>query len=161
MIAVIGALVGAPACKNEKSKLDLDPVAKEKPAASAAQQPTVEAPNPAAQAFCEKTLQKVLDCFNDEAFWDVFATAYFAKYPDTTGNPDAKKMWIGIRKDDIVGLKKDGQLAQNCTTMVRGMRNPTDADMAPVTAAMAKSCTDFGTAMGFMLFHKGVFHEPR
>ena len=152
---MVAALI---ACKNEKSKLDT--VANEKPAA-AAPQPASEASNPAVQTFCEKTLQKVLDCFNDEAFWDTFATTYFAKYPDTSGDPDAKKNWIGMRKDDIVGLKKDGQLAQNCTVMVNGMRNPTDADMAPVTGAMAKSCTDFGAAMGFMLFHKGVFHEPK
>lgn len=160
---MIGALVVAPGCKNEKSKLDT--AASEKPAETPAAKPSqtsaADAPNPAAQAFCEKTLQKVLDCFNDDAFWDAFATTFFAKYPDTTGNPDAKKQWIGMRKDDLVGLKKDGQLAQNCTVMVQGLRNPTDADTTPVNAAMAKSCTDFGAAMGFMLFHKGVFHDPK
>jgi hypothetical protein len=114
-----------------------------------------------ARAFCNQTLDKTVTCFDDAAFWDNFATTWFAKYPDMSGNPDAKNAWIGMRKDDIVGLRQDGQLAQNCDIMVRKNRLPTAADMAPVTAAMHQSCSAFGTAMGLMLFHTGVFHMPR
>ena len=164
MVVVAIAAIG---CKQDTSKLEAEPapgarVATKEPAPPP--RPPTQSFTPAeaeAQAFCEKTMQRVLDCFKDDGFWDVFATTFFAKYPDTTGNPDAKKMWIGMRKDDIVGLRQDNQLAQNCTVMVRGTRLPTAEDMQPVVTAMGKSCTDFGTAMGFMLFHKGIFHMPR
>ena len=163
---VIVAAIAALGCK-EKSKLDRGPgsspatgsaAATPQPAGETKAQPAAEAD---ARAFCEKTMQKLLACFDDTTFWDNFSTTWFAKYPDTSGNPDAKKAWIGMRKDDIVGLKKDGQLEQNCDVMVRHNRLPTAADMQPVTAAMAKSCGDFGTAMGFLLFHTGAFHQPR
>jgi hypothetical protein len=162
--ALIIVVALAAGCKKERSKLDTAPTPSTTSPAGSASAPAAPAPTAIeaeAQTFCEKTMQKVLTCFDDAAFWDVFATTFFAKYPDTTGNPDAKKQWIGMRKDDLVGLKQDKQLAENCTVMVRSSVLPTADDMKTVNAAMAKSCTDFGTAMGFMLFHKGVFHTPR
>lgn len=164
LVRALVLLVAAVGCK-DKSKLDREPSAQPVAAEPAKTAAEPAKPPPAADAeataFCRKTMQKILTCFDDKTFWDNFATTWFAKYPDTTGNPDAKQAWIGMRKDDIVGLKQDQQLDQNCDVMVRGNRLPTADDMRPVTAAMDKSCGDFGTAMGFMLFHTGVFHLPR
>jgi hypothetical protein len=153
-IALVAATFVAVGCKQEKSKLDdFAPAAPTAPAASANSSDV--------QAFCEQTLQKVFTCFEDAGFWDNFATTWFAKYPDTTGNPDAKKEWIGMRKDDLVGVKRDNQIAQNCQVMVRLNKLPTAQDIEAVTGAMKSSCSAYGTAMGVMLFHNGVFHEPR
>ena len=158
MIVVALAALG---CK-DSSKLDKAPAPTAPAAGGAIGSATAPAAADAeAQAFCEKTMQKMLACFDDASFWDVLATTYFAKYPDTTGNPDSKKMWIGMRKDDLVGLKRENALTENCHVMVTKNQLPTTADIKTVSEAMAKSCTDFGTAMGFMLFHKGAFHAPR
>lgn len=158
---VLVAMIVACACNENTSKLDRAP-ASQHPATTAAP-PSSTQPVAAAdaQVFCEKTMQKILACFDDTAFWDNFATTWFAKYPDDTGNPDAKQAWIGMRKDDIAGLRRENALAQNCTVMVERSRLPSAADMKPVEVAMARTCGDFGTAMGFMLFHTGVFHLPR
>ena len=169
---VIAAIAGA-GCKSEPTKLEPPPKPEVNtaapvevptpPAGSAAGSATAspQGDTAQAQAFCEKLMHKMLVCFDDAGFWDVLATTYFAKYPDATGNPDAKKAWIGALKDSFVDLKNEQQLAENCSVMVRGLRLPTAADMQAVNESMTKSCTDFGTAMGLLLFHKGVFHMPR
>ncbi len=146
-------------CKQEKSKLD--DVALATPTAPSSSGSASPGNTSEAQAFCVETLQKVYSCFEDATFWDNFATTWFAKYPDTSGNPDAKKEWIGMRKDDLVGVKQDNEIVENCKVMVRLNRLPTAQDIDAVTGAMKKSCSAFGTAMGVMLFHNGVFHEPR
>jgi hypothetical protein len=113
------------------------------------------------QTFCVATLRKVMDCFHDDNFWDIFATTYLAKYPDSSGNPDAKKQWIGMRKDDMVNLRKGKAFEQNCQAMIEHNKVPTAEDMKPVQAAMGKSCGEFGGTFGFLLFHRGAFHDPR
>jgi hypothetical protein len=162
-LLMIAVMLAAAGCK-ERSKLDKPPSPSNQPAVGNAVG-SATAPPPGAeadaQAFCEKTMQKMLACFEDASFWDVLATTYFAKYPDASGNPDVKKMWIGMRKDDLVGLKRENALGENCHVMVTKNQLPTADDIKTVSDAMAKSCADFGTAMGFMLFHKGAFHTPR
>ncbi|CAN5910523.1 hypothetical protein BH11MYX3_BH11MYX3_16060 [soil metagenome] len=157
--ATIGSLAFT-GCK-QRSKVEDHPAPPTSGALAGSSSAEPPAAEPKAQAFCEKAMRKALECLNDDGFWDVFATTFLAKYPDPSGNPDSKRAWIGMRKDDIAGLAKDGQVQQNCSVMVRLNRLPTEADMKPVVDAMGKSCTDFGTAMGFLLFHKGVFHLPR
>src|SRR5689334_19059544 len=74
-LASVGALALALAgCKKEAPPAP--------PPAAAASEPAADV-----QSFCVATLRKTMDCFKDDNFWDVFATTYFAKYPDTSGNP--------------------------------------------------------------------------
>jgi hypothetical protein len=118
-------------------------------------------PTPEMRDFCVATMKHVMSCFHEDSFWDAFATTYFAKYPDQTGDPDAKKHWIGMRKDDLVQLYRDRQFEPNCQVMLEKNQLPTEADMKSVQAAMEKPCVEFGGAFGYLLFHKGVFHAMR
>ena len=66
-----------------------------------------------------------------------------------------------MRKDDVVGLKTNQQFDANCNVMLEHNLPPTAEDIKTVQAAMARSCVEYGAALGFMIFQKGVFHQPR
>ena len=162
------ALLSPAACKDRS----------EAPVTAAASSPTLApapAPAPASpsapssttfdpkdMAFCQANFGKMLTCFEDDSFWQIFSTMYFAYSPQGAQVAEAdKQLWIGMRKDDLMSLKADKALEQNCVAMLTHTKGPTAAQRAQVDTARAKSCPDFASAFGGLLFAEGVFHEMK
>ena len=123
--------------------------------------PAAVAPdNPAIKRFCVRNFERIRGCFDDEAYWDTFVTFYFAGRGGPI-DPDAKRRMIGNLKDDVVKLMKDHAFAQNCDAMISNRRLPTPEQIARVRATDGKSCAEFGSQLGWVIFHEGVFHLAR
>jgi hypothetical protein len=108
--------------------------------------------------FCAATLAKTSTCVNDDEFWNILATFAFAGKPidDAT-----RHQWIGMRKDDILGIARENGFRANCAVMVKRGRPPTAATGQMVTRALNESCAKFAAAQGHMIFIEGAFNRPR
>lgn len=121
--------------------------------------PTATA-DPAIKAFCLRAFARTRQCFHDDAYWDAFVTFYFAARNEPVA-PEAKRQMSGNLKDDLVKLERDGAIASNCDVMIARTRLPTEEQMARVRATEGRSCAEFGSRLGWLIFHQGVFHRPR
>jgi hypothetical protein len=114
------------------------------------------------QLFCIANYEKLHTCFDDQSFWEVLATIFFAKNPGMDdGTPRARSLWIGMRKDDFAGLIREKRVPADCEASIRHARWPSAATLDRVTKARATACPAFANAFGTMLFMEGVFSEPR
>jgi hypothetical protein len=114
------------------------------------------------QAFCIANYQKLGSCFDEQPFWDILATIFFAKNPSLDdGTPRARTLWIGMRKDDFAGLMREKRVPADCEASIRHSRWPSAATMDRVIKARSAACPAFANAFGTMLFVDGAFSEPR
>ena len=112
--------------------------------------------------FCVANYQKFMKCFEDEQFWNVLATMFFAKNPQMDdGTPGTRQKWIGMRKDDLVGLSKEHRFAADCEASIRHNQWPTEADISLVSHAQQGACPGFANAFGKMVFMDGAFYQSR
>jgi hypothetical protein len=118
------------------------------------------AATPEMKAFCVRSMEQIKTCFEDDAFWDAHATAYFAALKQPI-EPEAKKRWIGVYKDSFVELVRAHELEQNCDTMLQNGQLPTPQQMDLVDQARKQSCAAFGGALGYVLYSEGAFYKPR
>lgn len=116
--------------------------------------------DPAMHAFCMRSMLQIKKCFEDEAFWDTHATAYFAALKQPI-DPERKKQWIGMYKDSFVSLVRAKELEQNCEAMLAQNQLPTQKQMDLVDQAREQSCVAFGGALGYVLYSEGAFYRPR
>ena len=123
--------------------------------------PAPAALDPKQVEFCVQNFEKSMACFKDDGYWDVLATLYFAQNPTLPGDAAAKQHWIGILKDDMVGLAREHRFDENCRAMLAHNQAPKPSTMATVSAARGKSCADFANAFGWMIFGEGAFHKPK
>jgi hypothetical protein len=124
-----------------------------KPAAS-------DGPAQSLVSFCVQNNVKMMSCLHDDAFWDGFSTLYFAKTGQAVDDA-ARRHWIGVLKDDLLGLQRANGFEQNCQAALTHNKAPTPRSVATVTAARERPCAEFGTALGYMIFHEGAFHDPK
>ena len=122
--------------------------------------------DPKLVAFCIDNLRKEHACFDDDNFWDVFATlqldAVRTHLPMPALTPESKKRAIGIMKDDLVHIGKTTRAYQTmCETMLRTTQTPSPRSVAAVTAARGKSCAEFANAYGSMIFVEGALRNSR
>ncbi len=157
--ALLGTLVLLAGCKSETAHPHAAPDVEAQAAAEAAPAPE-SAADPEHLSFCVGCMRKMMDCFEDEAFWDVYATTYFAARGKSVA-ADEKSFWIGMQKDAIVALARGDEFEENCRVMLAEHRPPTEDDMRAVRAAGDESCPSFAAALGTMIFQRGVFHLPK
>ena len=134
-------------------------------------QPTAAAPaEPAATggperdrvlAFCVSNMETMVECLDDQSFWDILGTLYVSSQPELADNPSAKDGWIEIMKDAAATLHREGQLDVNCEATLTHTRWPTAEQIAKVDGARSLSCSEFANAFGWMMFGEGVFHAER
>jgi hypothetical protein len=110
--------------------------------------------------FCARAYFKMMDCFKDDEFWEVFSTMYFASGNQAVEEED-RKHWIGVMKEDLLALYNDKEFEKNCEASLRHNKAPTAAHIKTVDAARQQSCSAFGRAFGYMVFNEGVFHQPK
>ncbi|HXU68464.1 MAG TPA: hypothetical protein VN947_04005 [Polyangia bacterium] len=149
--AVLVALVALAGCKGDDKGRSAPAAAK--PAAPPSDAEMVD--------FCTKNMFKWFTCFDDEKFWDNFATIYYAQNPNAPSDPASRKMWVGVLKDDLMALRRDKAFEQNCKVSLEHNLAPKPKTMATVAAARDKSCAEFASAFGWMTFGEGAFHAPR
>jgi hypothetical protein len=112
--------------------------------------------------FCIANYKKLDACFNDDSFWQILATLFFAQNPQMDdGKPNTRALWIGMRKDDFAGLIREKRVANDCKVSLEHNRWPTATAVARVTKARNESCAAFGNAFGSMIFVDGAFNQPR
>jgi hypothetical protein len=112
--------------------------------------------------FCVANHKKVQSCFNDDAYWDVMATLFFAKNPTMSeGNPGRRQAWIGFVKDDVEALRRQNRMAADCEASIRHNRWPSAAAIERVNNARSGACPAFANAFGTMVFLEGGFSEAR
>ena len=111
--------------------------------------------------FCTNTYFKMMDCFKDDEFWQVFSTMYFANTNLATNDEDERAHWIGVMKEDLLKLYNDKEFEKNCQATIEHNKLPTEASIKKVDEAAKKSCAAFGGAYGYMIFNEGAFHDPR
>jgi hypothetical protein len=112
--------------------------------------------------FCVANYKKLDACFNDDSFWQILATLFFAQNPQMDdGKPHTRALWIGMRKDDFAGLIREKRVANDCKVSLEHNRWPTATAVARVTKARGESCAAFGNAFGSMIFVDGAFNQPR
>ena len=112
-------------------------------------------------SFCTKNMFKWFSCFDDEKFWDNFATIYYAQNPGAPSDAASRKMWVGVLKDDLMALRRDKAFEENCRASIEHNLPPKPKSVAVVSAARDKSCAEFASAFGWMTFGEGAFHTPR
>jgi hypothetical protein len=142
----------------QRSSTDHQPAAEQKPTAEKAQ--GSGGIDPAHVKFCARTYFKMMDCFKDEEFWEVFSTIYFA----STNNPvdeEDRKHWIGVMKEDLLSLYNAKEFEKNCEASLQHNKAPSEKSIKVVDAAREQSCPVFGRAFGYMVFNEGAFHQPR
>lgn len=137
------------------------PVALAAEGGSAADDQLSEAARRRIMGFCVFNLRRTLHCFEDDAYWDTFMTHYYATSGGGQADPEQKQRAIGILKDDILKLHREKRLVENCENMVSTHKLPTEEQMQRVEASYDKSCAEYASALGFMIFHQRVFHDPR
>ena len=151
-LVVVLVLVGA-CSKSSDPKPDQKTTAA---AGSATEMPTqVEA-----EQFCAKCYFKMMDCFKDAEFWQIFSTMYFANTTLTSDDTE-REHWIGIMKEDMLKLYNEKGFEENCRATLEHNKGPTTKNIKTVNEAGAKSCSAFGSAFGYMVFNEGVFHQPK
>jgi hypothetical protein len=112
--------------------------------------------------FCETNLHKMVECFDEPAFWEIFATMFFASNPAMDdGTRQLRELWIGMRKDDLLKFQREEALRDNCEIMVRWNRWPTPATIRRVQENHAGSCAPFANAFAHMIFVEGAFSARR
>jgi hypothetical protein len=110
--------------------------------------------------FCARNQLKMVNCLNDDQFWDIVSTMYFAKTGQKVGEEE-RKHWIGVLKDDVLALYRDRAFEKNCATSLEHNKAPSPRSVSTVTAAREKSCAEFASAFGYMVFQEGAFYEAR
>ena len=110
--------------------------------------------------FCANTYFKMMDCFKDDEFWQVFATMYFAN-TNLTSDETERTHWIGVMKEDLLKLYNEHGFEENCRVTIEHNKAPTEASIQKVDEAAKQSCAAFGSAFGYMIFNEGVFHQPK
>lgn len=134
---------------------------KDKQAPSAKPEPAVTARSADDLAkFCANAYFKMMDCFKDEEFWQVFSTMYFAN-TNLTVDETERQHWIGVMKEDLLKLYNEHGFEENCKVTVDHNKAPTEASIKKVDEAAQKSCAAFGSAFGYMVFNEGAFHVPK
>lgn len=119
-------------------------------------------PERALRDFCVANHEQFLACFEDDAFWDVLATMFFARHPTLDdGTPRTRQLWIGMRKDALAALARERRLAEDCETALRHSLWPTEKTVARVVEARTAGCLPFANAFGKMVFVDGAFSEQR
>ena len=114
------------------------------------------------QLFCIDNYRKLDKCFQDDSFWQILATLFFAQNPQMDdGQPRTRSMWIGMRKDDFAALIRDKRVPSDCAVSIEHNRWPTPATIDRVNKAREDSCAAFGNAFGSMLFVEGAFNQPK
>jgi hypothetical protein len=126
----------------------------------AQKQPEPVKVDPQLVVFCANNHFKMMDCFKDDQLWDIFATMYFAKH-DPTVSDDERKRWIGKHKDDALALFKERGFEKSCEVSLLHNKAPTAKSVANVDAARGKSCAEFASAYGYMVFYEGAFADPK
>jgi hypothetical protein len=116
--------------------------------------------DPAMHNFCVRSMQQIGTCFDDDAFWDAHATAFFAAQKQPI-DPAEKKHWIGVYKDSFASLVRSKEIEQNCDVMLAENQLPTKQQMDLVDQARDQSCAAFGGALGYVLYTEGAFYRPR
>lgn len=111
--------------------------------------------------FCVHNLRRTLRCFDDDAYWDTFMTHYYATSGGGQADPEQKQRAIGILKDDILTLQREERFVENCENMVSTHKLPTEEQMQRVEASYDKTCAEYASALGLMIFSQRVFHDPR
>lgn len=140
---------------------------KSAPALEDKQEPAAK-PEPAATTrskddlvkFCANTYFKMMDCFKDDEFWQVFATMYFAN-TNLTSDETERTHWIGVMKEDLLKLYNEHGFEENCRVTIEHNKAPTEASIKKVDEAAKKSCAAFGSAYGYMIFNEGAFHQAK
>ncbi len=155
-IFTIGLLAG---CGDRKES---PPAAADPPPAPSAQQPAPKPAGPSREevrAFCIANYKQMMECVDDDAFWNVMGTLYVSTDPQLTKAPNAKEGWIEMMKDVAKTLANADELEKNCDVTLEHNKWPDAAQMARVANARQLSCADFGNAFGYMMFGEGVFFE--
>jgi hypothetical protein len=136
-----------------------DPKQEDKPQATPGSAATLASATDAA-GFCTRAYFKMMDCFKDDEFWQVFATVYFAN-TNLTSDETERQHWIGVMKEDLLKLYNEHGFEENCRVSVENNKVPTEASIKKVSDAAQKSCAAFGSAFGYMVFNEGAFHQPK
>ena len=131
----------------------------EKKPATAGSAATLASATDAAE-FCTRAYFKMMDCFKDDEFWQVFATIYFAN-TNLTSDETERQHWIGVMKEDLLKLYNEHGFEENCKVSLEHNKAPTQASIQKVSDAAQKSCAAFGSAFGYMVFNEGAFHQPK
>lgn len=137
-----------------KSSTEQKPAAESKPAAT----PAVD--DKKLVTFCTRAYFKMMDCFKDAEFWQVFSTMYFAN-SNLTSDDTEREHWIGVMKEDLLKLYNEHGFEKNCAATVEHNKAPTEKSIKAVNEAAGRSCAAFGSAFGYMVFNEGAFHLPK
>jgi len=155
-ILTIGLLVGC-GDRKESPPAAADPAPAPSPTSPS---PTAAGPSrDVVRAFCIANYKQMMECVDDEAFWNVMGTLYVSTDPQLAKAPNAKQGWIEMMKDVAKTLANSGELEKNCDVTLEHNKWPNAAQMARVASARELSCADFGNAFGYMMFGEGVFFE--
>ena len=149
------ALLGA--CSKSDPKPEPKQSEEQKPAAGAAAPALDDAK---LVTFCTRAYFKMMDCFKDAEFWQIFSTMYFAN-TNITVDDGEREHWIGVMKEDLLKLYNEHGFEKNCQATVAHNKAPTEHSINSVNQAAAKSCAAFGSAFGYMVFNEGAFHQPK
>jgi hypothetical protein len=110
--------------------------------------------------FCAQCYFKMMDCFKDAEFWQVFSTMYFAN-TNLTADDTEREHWIGVMKEDLLKLYNERGFEKNCEATLEHNKAPSERSVKAVMAAGRQSCAAFGSAFGYMVFNEGAFHVPK
>jgi hypothetical protein len=158
MMRALSVIVLVAACSKQAEKQP----AEQKPAAvqPAAAPGSAAAIDPQLIQFCAQSYFKMMDCFKDEEFWEVFATMYFAN-TSLAADDVERKHWVGMIKEDLLKLYREHGFEDNCKAALEHNKAPSPRSMKLVNEARAQSCAAFGNAFGYMVFHEGALHLPK
>lgn len=149
-----------PADKQEKPAAEPKSATDQVPAADAQAAAPSAAGDPKLVQFCAASYFKMMDCFKDDEFWEIFSTLYFANTSLTVDDVE-RKHWIGVLKEDLLKLYGEHGFEKNCEAALEHNKTPSERSMKLVNDARQQSCAAFANAFGYMVFHEGVFHQPK
>jgi hypothetical protein len=161
---VVCALLSASACSSSAERDQPEPAAEgaEPARAGAVADQAAQGPDrDRVLAFCVANMTTMVECLDDQSFWNILGTLYIGGQPELAANPNAKEGWIEIMKDAVGTLHREGELEPNCEATLEHTLWPTTEQMQKVDEARALSCADFANAFGWMMFGEGVFHAER
>ncbi|MBV8756003.1 MAG: hypothetical protein JO257_01930 [Deltaproteobacteria bacterium] len=118
------------------------------------------ATDPTLVKFCTQCYFKVMDCFKDAQFWQIFSTMYFAN-TNLAVDDTEREHWIGVMKEDMLKLYNEHGFEQNCQASLEHTKAPSEKSVKAVTEAANASCAAFASAFGYMVFNEGAFHQPK
>lgn len=157
MIRWLIPLIAIAACSK---KSEPTPETKANPATPSVQRADTPVSHDSAVKFCAQCYFKMMDCFKDNEFWQVFSTMYFANTKVAVDEAE-REQWIGVMKEDLLKLYNAREFEKNCEASVQHNKAPSEHNMTTVNEAANKSCAAFGSAFGYMVFNEGVFHRPK